>query len=176
MNYVDIIIAIPLVFAAFKGFTRGLVVELASLAGLILGIYAAYHFSTVAMPFVAKFVHAEPAYQRMAAFAITFLVVLIAVHLIGKVVEKIVDLVALGFVNKLAGLAFGVLKGALVISVIIFVLTTFATAIIPEPKEAKESLLYKPVASLAPFLIGNIKHYKPELFEEKADTTGKVQQ
>lgn len=170
MNYIDIIIAIPLIFAGFKGFTRGLVVELASLAGLILGIYAAYHFSAIAMPFISKIVHAEPAYQRMAAFAVTFLVVLIAVHLVGKLIEKIVDLVALGFANKLAGLAFGILKGALVISVIIFVFNTFARSWIPASKETKESLLYNPVSSLAPFLIGNIKQFKPQAFEEKADS------
>lgn len=170
MNYIDIIIAIPLIFAGFKGFTRGLVVELASLAGLILGIYAAYHFSAIAMPFVSKIVHADPAYQRMAAFALTFLVVLIAVHLIGKLIEKIVDLVALGFANKIAGLAFGVLKGALVISVVIFVITTFASTWIPKNKETSESLLYSPVASLAPFLIGNIKQFKPSVIDEKADS------
>lgn len=170
MNYIDIIIVIPLIFAGFKGFTRGLVIELASLAGLILGIYAAYHFSAIAMPFISKIVHAEPAYQRMAAFAVTFLVVLIAVHLIGKLIEKIVDLVALGFANKLAGLAFGILKGALVISVILFVINTFASSWIPKSNDTKESLLYNPVASLAPFLIGNIKQFKPQAFDVKTDS------
>jgi len=170
MNYVDAIIAIPLIFFAFKGFMRGLVIELASLAGLILGIYVSYHFSDITMQYLAMVIHTKPAYQHMIAFAVTFILVLLIVHLIAKLIEKVVDLVALGFLNKLAGIVFGILKGALIISVVIFVIDTFSGGSLPENKDTNDSVLYKPVAALAPFVIGNIHYFKPEPKEKKADT------
>ena len=45
MNWLDIVLAIPLLWFMYKGFRNGLIIELASLAALILGIYVALHFS-----------------------------------------------------------------------------------------------------------------------------------
>ena len=45
MTFLDIIIAIPLVIFIWKGWRKGLVFELANLAGLVVGIYCAVHFS-----------------------------------------------------------------------------------------------------------------------------------
>ena len=52
----------------------------------------------------------------MASLALTFLLVVVTVHLLAKLLEKMLDLVALGLVNKLAGALFGLLKFALVLS------------------------------------------------------------
>jgi len=45
VNTLDIILAVPLLYGLYKGFTRGLIVEIASLVGLVLGIYGGVHFS-----------------------------------------------------------------------------------------------------------------------------------
>jgi membrane protein required for colicin V production len=47
MNYIDIIIGIVLIVSAISGFRKGLIVEVASLAALILGIWGAIHFSGI---------------------------------------------------------------------------------------------------------------------------------
>ena len=42
MNYLDFIIAVPLLWGAWKGFQRGIIFEIAMLIGIILGLYLAF--------------------------------------------------------------------------------------------------------------------------------------
>ena len=50
MNYLDIILSIPLLIGLYKGISRGIIKELASLLALIIGIYGAVHFSEQLQP------------------------------------------------------------------------------------------------------------------------------
>ena len=50
MNYLDIILSIPLLWGLYKGITRGIIKELASLLALVLGTYGAIHFSEQIQP------------------------------------------------------------------------------------------------------------------------------
>jgi len=154
MNLLDIFIVIPLVWFGYKGLTRGLVLELASLIGLILGIYAGIHFSHYAENFLVDTFHLSGKYLPVISFIVTFIVVILAIYLIGKIIEKLIDLVALGFFNKLLGLVFGILKGALLISVLFFVINSFdlnQRMIKPHVKE--NSLLYGPVEKIVPAIV-----------------------
>lgn len=45
MDWLDILILILLGASAWKGFRRGFIIELASLVGLVLGIWAGIHLS-----------------------------------------------------------------------------------------------------------------------------------
>ena len=54
MNYIDIVLSILLVLSAISGFKKGLVVELASLAALVLGIWGAFEFSYITSEFLVE--------------------------------------------------------------------------------------------------------------------------
>ncbi len=54
MNWLDIVLAIPLLWFTYKGFRNGLIIELASLAALILGIFIALHFSFYAEDYLRR--------------------------------------------------------------------------------------------------------------------------
>ena len=45
MNFIDIILIIPIIWFIYKGFKKGFIIEIASLIALFLGIYVAIHFS-----------------------------------------------------------------------------------------------------------------------------------
>ena len=115
-HYLDILIAIPLLWAAYRGFKKGLVIELAGLAALILGIYCALKFSDFISDFIVEQWAYEGKYLPIISFALTFIVVVLLVHLLGKAIEKMLDVVALGAANKLAGAFFNIMKVAIVIS------------------------------------------------------------
>ena len=151
MNYIDIIIAIPMVWLAYQGFKKGFVVELFSLAALIGGIYAAVYFSDYAAKFIIENFSVNEDYVPIISFIVTFIGVVVVVYFIGKLVEKLVNMVALGVLNKLAGAAFGILKAAVFLSIIIMLINSFNDKWIPKDKK-KESLLYSPVAGIAPLL------------------------
>jgi len=154
MNILDIILAVPLLWFAYRGFQKGLVIELASLVALILGIWVAIHFSFFAANFLTDNFDIGPKYLPVTAFIVTFIVVVLGVILVGKIVEKFINLIALGFLNKLGGLVFGIVKAAFFLSVITLIINSFddnQSLITPKLKEG--SLLYKPIERFAPSII-----------------------
>ena len=114
MNYVDIILVVPLLWGAYKGFKKGLVIELISLIALALGIWGAVHFSDFASNLLSDSI--DQKYLSLTAFMVTFITIVVLVYFIGKLMEKVVDIVQLKFVNKLLGACFGLLKFGLIIS------------------------------------------------------------
>ena len=154
MNWLDIVLAIPLLWFLIRGFRNGLIIELASLAALVLGIYVALHFSFYARDFLLENFDISNNYLNIISFALTFLIVALLVYLVGKLIHKLVSIVALGFLNRLAGGIFGLLKAALVLSVILYFLNAFDSGSGILKNDVKEgSVLYEPVRSIVPILI-----------------------
>lgn len=159
MNIIDIILLIPIVWFGYKGFVNGLAIEIASLLALILGIYLSYHFSV----YVGKQMGIEGKYASILSFVITFIIVVLMVHLLGKIVDKAFNLVSLGFINTFAGVIFGILKVALILSVIIYFIDKLDTRrLIISEKNRTESKLLKPVKSIAPLIFSGLKDEKTE--------------
>ncbi|SHI93010.1 membrane protein required for colicin V production [Tangfeifania diversioriginum] len=153
MNYIDIILGLLLLFAAISGFRKGLVAELASLAALILGIWGAIEFSYITTDFLTENFNFETEYLNIISFIITFIVIVILVHIVGSAVNKFIEAAMLGFINKLAGLAFGILRSALILSIILIVLEKIDEDVEILSQEAKaKSQLYEPVRNFAPAL------------------------
>ncbi len=151
MNYIDIVLGLLLLFSAIGGFKNGLISELASLAALVLGIWGAIEFSDVTSEFLVENFNMKSDHLNIISFIVTFIVIVILVHIVGSVVNKMVETVMLGFVNKLAGLVFGVLKSALILSVILVVFDKIDSDVQILSEEAKnESRLYEPIRNLAP--------------------------
>lgn len=149
MEVIDIVIAVILLYGFIRGLMKGLFVEVASLVALIAGIYGAIHFSFYAKDFLSAQVNWEPKYISLTAFAITFVGIVIVISLAGKLLTKIANLAALGFVNKILGGVFGCLKLALILSVLLGWLERI-NVMIPfvSEKEIEKSILYKPTRDL----------------------------
>lgn len=154
MGVLDIIFIIPIVWLAYKGFSKGLIIELATLAALILGIYASLHFSYLTADFLKEHFEMDQKYLGILSFIITFILVVIALNLIGKLLEKIIDLVALSFLNKSFGGFFGVLKAVIFLSFIIYFVNKFdKNRYIFSASLTSESMLYPYVEDVAPAII-----------------------
>ena len=115
-SYIDLIILIPVLFGLYKGFTKGFILSLATLLGLLLGVYGGVKFSYITSRFLFEKFEIE---IPLLAFSITFLILVVGVYLLGKLLSKFVDVLALGIVNKLAGAVFGVGKILLILSVLL---------------------------------------------------------
>ena len=119
MSFIDIVLGALILFGLVRGFMKGLFVEVASLVALIAGIYGAIHFSYITGDYLSERVSWDEKYINLAAFAITFIVIIIVVSMAGKLLTKIADFAMLGIVNKLAGAAFGGLKVAVIMGAIL---------------------------------------------------------
>ena len=164
MNFIDIIFIILFILAGINGYKKGLIVELASLAALILGIWGAFEFSDITAEFLVDNFNWSWDHLNVASFIITFAVIVILVHIIGSVLNKMIEAAMLGFLNRLAGIVFGVLKSALILSVILVVFDRIDrdVNIIPEDKKA-ESRLYQPIRNFVPSIFPFIEDWVKDI-------------
>ena len=154
MNVLDIILIIPIIWLMYRGYQKGFIIELSSLVALILGIYFAINFSGFAADFLTRNFNIGDKYLSIAAFVVTFMVVVFVVFMVGKFLEKFIDILLLGFINKLAGAAFGIIKAVFLISVVLWIINSFdISRTIIKDSSREGSFLYEPIEQFAPSVI-----------------------
>jgi membrane protein required for colicin V production len=159
MNFLDIILAIPIVLLGILGYRKGLIKEVASLVALILGIYLAIYFSDVVAKYLIEYFDISERYVFIIAFILTFIGVVILVSLLGKLLDKVASLAALGIINKFLGLVFGLLKGIILMSVLILLFNMIdRKANILKQETRDGSMLYAPISRVAPLIWMNIEN------------------
>lgn len=163
----DLIFLTIFVWAAYRGFTNGFIIQLATFAALVLGIFGAIKFTGYLSEILTDKISVNPDYIPIITFAAIFIVIVIIVHLLARVLEKVVDMVALGFVNKLFGAIFSMLKFALIISGILVILNKANDrySFLPEEK-IEQSKSYKPLSRFAPLIFPYLNFEKPLDFIE----------
>jgi membrane protein required for colicin V production len=172
VNFIDIIFILIILSFAIHGFIKGLIHELASLAGLIFGIYVSFQFSGILEVYLAEYLRIPEKYTYITSFILIFIVVVITIHLIGKLIEKMIGLIALGLLNKLAGSIFGALKAIVLLSLALLILNHFNMNLISKKKK-EDSIFYKPIERVAPLLWEGFEKYgrdklpEPEIQQKK---------
>lgn len=174
MNYLDIIIAIILFLFGFKGFRKGLIIEVVTLLAFALGIYGAMHFSDFTAEHLQDVMEINPKYLNTIAFVLTFIILVIVVNLIGKAVTNLIKAMNLGFFNKLGGAIFGVAKGVLLCSIFVMVLNNFQLIGVVKPEVREQSKLYPYIEETVPYVYRGfdlvketVKEVLPEEKEEE---------
>lgn len=158
MNILDIIFLIPLLFALYRGFKKGMVYMIASLLALILGIFGAIKFRPLFASLLDSVFNISPGHINVIAFAVAFVSIVIVVHLLAFFLDRLIKAVALNFVNRLLGMVFGLLVTAIVISMILYPINQVnAERQIIKPEHIEGSLLYKPLSAFAPAIIPYLK-------------------
>ena len=176
MNYLDIILSIPLLIGLYKGISRGIIKELASLLALILGIYGAVYFSAQLQPTLQANTSIDEPLLPVIAFVAAFILIVLVVRLLGLMFDKIIKLAALGMISRFFGGVFGVLKTAFIISalLLVFNMLDYYIDLIPN-EQKKNSLLYQPISEIVPFLLpeaedGNsLKEEAEKVWQEAED-------
>jgi membrane protein required for colicin V production len=147
----DICILIPVLWGMFKGFKRGLIIELCTLMALILGVYGAATFGEMGGEYLRDNFNTDARVSSVLGFALLFILIVVLVFIFGKILEGLIKLVALGLVNKLFGMLFGGFKFLLIVSGILYLINGFPLTddLIPV-KEKADSYLYEPASELLP--------------------------
>ena len=167
MSVIDFIIGIPILWFGYRGFKKGFISELAMLAALLLGTYAAINFSAM----LGEKIGIEGEYKALIAFVITFLIVLVLMFVVGKWVEKLLEKVKLGFINQLLGFLLGAFKMALIISITFYFINQFdkSKTLIGEETRQK-SWFYKPVEKITPFIFTTLEKLDVKKEYDKLDS------
>ncbi len=158
MNYLDIIFLVPLLFALYRGFRKGIIHMVASLAALVLGIFGAIKLRPLFASLLDSLFDISPDYMNVIAFSVAFVSIVLLIHLVAFVVEKLIKAVALNLVNRLLGMGFGLLVTAFVISMILWPVNQVnEEKQLIKPERIERSLLYRPLSAFAPAVFPYLK-------------------
>jgi membrane protein required for colicin V production len=151
MNWLDAIIVVILILSLVSGFINGLVKEVASLAALIIGIWGAIKFSSFTAAKLYDYFDMTGHWVGVIAFLVTFGLIVVIIHFIGILADKLVNAASLGFINRILGIVFGLIKAVLIMSVFFVVLNAIDARrpILPK-KTIEESKFYNPISDIAP--------------------------
>lgn len=145
MNYIDMFILVLLVYAAFKGFTKGFIMQLTLLIALGVGIFGALKLSGITARFLEDRLAIRPESLYLVSVGITFLLVFVGINVVGRLIEKAVKSVDLSFLNRMLGVLFSLCKTVIILGALL----TFADRIDRQvkflPENTREhSIFYKP--------------------------------
>lgn len=162
----DIIFAVIMVLALFKGYQRGLIVGLFSLVAVIIGLAAAIKLSAVAAKYIGSAVKISDQWMPVISFAVVFLIVVLLIRMGANAIEKTVEVVMLGWLNRLCGIILYAAIYLVVFSVLLF----YAEQVkLLQPETIQQSVTYKYVQPWGPKVInalGNIIPLFKDMFGE----------
>lgn len=118
MNVLDLIIAVILVLGAIRGFHKGFFHEIAMLVGLVAGVFIAIMVSDKVASIAEELFGWNLQVVKIVAFILIFIIVVMLIRLLGKALTTLFDALMLGFINRLAGVAVGLLKWALLLAIV----------------------------------------------------------
>mmetsp|Transcript_13606 Transcript_13606/g.6728 ORF Transcript_13606/g.6728 Transcript_13606/m.6728 type:complete len:179 (-) Transcript_13606:226-762(-) len=120
MNTLDIIIISILIFFIVRGFFRGFIKELASIIGILGGLYSAYVYHIPLSNQISKWVSSN--YLNILSFLLIFIIVFVLINLIGTIIRHILKALLIIWVDRIFGVAIGAIKGILILSVLLIIL------------------------------------------------------
>jgi len=150
MQISELVLIALLALGGLMGFKKGLISQVTMFVGLLIGTWLAIHFATlVGVRITTQFqLQSDNAY--LVAFILIFAAVVVGVYFLGKFAKRILKILFLGWVDKLAGLLLGVLKTALLVSVI---LTVFQRTGLNDKffsHEQQEAIFFRTISEFAP--------------------------
>lgn len=147
MNALDILILLVLAGGMVRGFSTGIVRQVASVVGFVLAFILSVKLMDPVGALVVDSLGLSARTAPVVGFAVVFLAIQALLFLVIRMVEALVGALKLTAVNRVLGGAVGVFKAALVLSVLFLVLGYLG---IPEKQAKVGSAFYQPVAMVLP--------------------------
>ena len=168
MNWLDIVIAVPLCWAVYQGFKQGLVVQLVGLAALFVGVYLAFRYGTM----VGEWFRLKSPTSQIVGFALVLVLVIIALALVGRLTRGLFHIAGLGIFDTLLGVVFAVIKVGLILGVLLgWFRAVDSKGEVLKESATSSSVLYGPVMKVSdmafPYLLG----MKDKLLGDESDRT-----
>lgn len=124
MNLLDILILACFVFLIVRGLFRGFVREVGSLAGIVLGIWAACVYHPQVTSFLARF-FPDWNYLSLLGVVVVLVGALGLCNATAWLLHKFLAKVFLGWADRSLGAGLAILKGVMIIYFVIVVMTFF---------------------------------------------------
>jgi membrane protein required for colicin V production len=124
MNWLDAVIVIVIAWLTFAAFRVGIIREVVGVIALVVGVLAAGYYYDDLAENVLLVIDDDTA-ANVIAFLVLFGTVALGGQLAAFLLKQMTALLALGWVDHLAGAAFGLLKGLILVEVFLILFTTY---------------------------------------------------
>lgn len=150
MNILDIILLVCFIPAIISGLRKGFIAQVVAIISIVLGVWLSVKFATLVGNWISQWIEASPQLINIISFAIIFIAVAVLLFTIGKLIEATIKIIMLGWLNKLLGVLFSMLKCILIIGflIIVFEAINDTFGLVPE-SYLSDSLLYAPFRDIA---------------------------
>lgn len=150
MSTPDIIILICFLPAIISGIMKGFIEQAIALVSLILGAWLAFKFSTVVSGWLQPYFEVSETVLNVISFVVIMVAVVLVLFVLSKILTGVTKLVMLGWLDRLLGLVFALLKAGLLIGIAIILFDTLNVKFeFVEEKVLDESVLYSPIRDIA---------------------------
>jgi membrane protein required for colicin V production len=146
MSVIDILLIVPLGYGAWKGYSNGLVKEVAQLAGLVLAAFLAFHNMDSVAAWVTAKSGIEGTTALVAGFILIFGLVMFVVSGLVYGLNILLKITLLSIPNRIVGLFFGILKAGVSVSLMLILLSTLGMITDPMLNESRLAPYVKPLA------------------------------
>lgn len=158
MNLIDFLILIPIAYFAYRGFVNGIIKEVLSIIGIILGVFLTFQYMDPVGAAINPLFEEGASFVPFISAIIIFVGTLSIVHLAAFLSKKFLETIKLNFINRIAGAIFGFLKSGIVISAILLILAGFSY---PSEDARQNSTTYPYVIYLAPWSYDTVASVYP---------------
>lgn len=164
MEVLDIILGGFLLYGMVRGLWNGFFMELASLVSLFVGIYIAIKFTFIIKILIGNHFNWSPKTIQIAAFALTFILVLVAISLLAKFFTSLANFASLGIFNKLGGGVFGLLRMILILSVLLNLFQKVnGNYIFAKKTTLEKSVLFYPIKKTAQYFYPTLSEWVKDI-------------
>lgn len=147
MNLLDFFILIPICYFCYRGFVNGIIKEVLSIAGIVLGVFISFTYMDATSAAISPFFEEGAGFVPFISGAILFIGTVAAVQFTAYLMKKFLETIKLNMINRISGLAFGFLKSGIAISALLIILAGFN---LPSEQARENSLTYSSIIYLAP--------------------------
>ena len=144
MNWLDVLILLPLLIGLVRGLMRGLISEIIAFVVVILGVLGSRFAAPSASKCLLQWFQWPEGVCDIVAYALIFLAIAILLSIAAKLLTRLLRAIHLGWANRLLGGLFGVLKYGIIVLFAVFVMDKTDEAFHWQENEpvVKTSILY----------------------------------
>ncbi len=147
----DIAILTILLIFTLRGALKGLIGEVMGFVAVLLSLVLTVRWLSLGTALLRSVVDLAPALAMILSFVLIFALVFWGTLVLARVLRKVLRVTMLGWVDRLGGAAFGLLTGALLVSLLVMVVSLIPLNQKYRTQE-QESLLFYPTRRFAPEL------------------------
>jgi Uncharacterized membrane protein, required for colicin V production len=150
MAILDIILLLCFIPAIVGGISKGFVKQVVDLVAILLAAWAAFHFSSPLAGWLGQRITLDPTVLKVISFVLIAIIVAVLLNLVSALITKALSALSLGFLNRILGLVFAIVKVGLILGLLILLFESLnSTLHLVKPETTSGAVVYNALRDIA---------------------------